>query len=135
MGEDGTDVLLPGIHALDRADDLRDRVLFRHAAIGADVERLVQEAGVDVQRQQDDARRRRPIAQGVRHVEAVAAGHVDIEDGHVRPDRRDRGQRLLAVARLGGDVQRGVGFEDLAQACPEDWMIVGDDDGDDRLHP
>jgi hypothetical protein len=52
----------------------------------------VQEAGVDVQRQQDDARRRRPTA-------------------------------------------RGVGFEDLAQAYPEDWMSVGDDDGDDRLHP
>ena len=130
----GLTILVAGVHAADRAGDLRDCALFRHIPVDARVERRIEERGVAVQAQHDEASRGAPIAYRARHVETVAAGHVDVEDGDVRTMRLDRRQRGVAVRRLGDQADGRIGLDDMPQTGAEDRVIVRDQHGDDRGH-
>ena len=62
--------------------------------------------------------------------DAVRAGHPQVHQHHVRPQRRGPGHRLGAVAGLTDDLELGAALEDAAQAVPDDGMVVHDQQPD-----
>ena len=65
-----------------------------------------------------------------RHGEAVLARHVDVENRHLRPERDDHLERLVAALSFADDGQRLVLDDGRAQALADHRVIVGDEDGD-----
>ena len=103
-------------------------------ALGAQIQRRIEDAFVAVHGQEDDARGQIGFLQLARHVKACLSGHVDIQNGDVRLQRVDAFERLRAVGGFGRDLHARVGGDAQTQAAPEDRMIVGNDDGDFSGH-
>src|SRR5207248_1493061 len=66
-------------------------------------------------------------AVGAQHPEPVDLRHLDVEKDQVRRERAKGPQRLPAVAAFANDNHVGVRRQQLANAAPSQWLIVGDD--------
>src|SRR5579883_1345775 len=66
----------------------------------------------------------------VEHPEAVAAGHADVEEQHVRRGLEHLGDRLLAARRLADQLDVAGQLEQAPQADAHDRVVVGEHDAD-----
>ena len=98
---------------------------FDQVADGTDVERL---QGELVMRGAEDHRRRRlALAQLGRHLQAIEAGHADVQQDHVRPQAVDQRQRFFAVAGRGLEDTITLEFADHAdQALAGKGFVIDD---------
>ena len=67
--------------------------------------------------------RRDPLGRG----DAVQPGHLDVEDDEVGPVLLGQRDGLLAVARLGDDLEALL-LEHLLEVQPDQRLVLGDDD-------
>ena len=67
-------------------------------------------------------------------LDPVAVGQAHVEHGHVRPQRRDPGQRGGRGARLADHLDVRLGLEQVAHAAPDHLVVVQQEDPD-RLVP
>jgi hypothetical protein len=96
------------IHAAHGRDQILDGVFLEHVSVYAEVERFVQEIFVFVHREQHELNRGLSLDELSRGLQAGQPGHVDVEDGDVRPQLVDELERFLAVAGLADQAQPGV---------------------------
>jgi hypothetical protein len=87
---------------------------------------------VGVVRGDEDDERHLAGAHRADHVEPVAAGHLDVEEDEVRPERPDGVDGLGPGTRLADDAHVGVAREQRAQAAPRRRLVVGDEHGHRR---
>src|SRR6185312_1572597 len=99
-----------------------------HVAGGAVAQRLDDVGVVGVHRQDDHARRRRAIAHLARHLEAVEAGHHEVEHQHVGLELEHPGQDLQPVGGLADDLEVVFAREQDLEAVDDDLVIVGEED-------
>ena len=85
---------------------------------------------VALHREHDDGRARRLRDDLRDRLEAVVAGHVQVQDEHRRTVRPHVAPRVGDVAGLGDDLEVVVRVEQQTQAAPHDDVVVGDDDLD-----
>ncbi len=79
---------------------------------------------VGVHAEDDDRRRPRQLLRPRRHLDAVHLRHRDVDDQHVGLVLLAQAQRLEAVRRFRHHGDAGLGFEQAAQAAPDDAVIV-----------
>ena len=76
---------------------------------------------------EDHRRRRLALAQLGRHLQAIEAGHADIQQDHVRPQAVDQRQRFFAVAGRGLEDTITLEFADHAdQALAGKGFVIDD---------
>ncbi|MNT30628.1 hypothetical protein D3C72_1664330 [compost metagenome] len=124
---------LGGAALLQEAFDLLQRLLQPLGAhgLGEVVDRLQLEGRdrvAGVRRHEHHGRRVGPAAQRARHLDAVDAGHVHVEQHEVEVHRGQVGQRLLALRGLGRHLGggRGAVAQQRAQARAGQGFVVND---------
>ena len=65
-------------------------------------------------------------------LQAGDAGHRDVEHGHVGRQLERQGERLRPIRCLADDREAGLGLEHVADAGPDDGVVVGDEHADGR---
>ena len=76
---------------------------------------------------EDDVRRSAVLDEPVRHLEAVEAGHLDVEEQDVRRQALDDADRLEAVAGLRDHLDVAHLLEHVTQLFPRELLVVDDD--------
>ncbi len=125
-GEDGVAV---GSGA-DAAQQLLARRVLEQVAGGAGVDRGQHVGVVAVGGEDEHADLREPVAQLADRGDAVAAGHPQVHQHHLRPAGDGERDRLDAGGRLAQHLELGVAGEDPAQPVAHDRVVVGDQQRD-----
>ena len=104
LGDGGREERVAGGDGPDRRDQLLGRVVLEHEAAGAGAERLV-DVLVEVEgREDEDPRGRVGGEDAPGRLEAVELRHADVHQDDGRVEARRLGDGLVAVLRLGDDV-------------------------------
>ncbi len=75
------------------------------------------------------------VLQHMQHVEAAAAGQVDVEHQHVAGRLAQQAAQLAVVAGLADDLDVGRVRQRVADAAPDQRMVVAEQDADHRSSP
>ena len=82
----------------------------------------------------DEDDQRHPVpAHLLDHLEAVGAGHLNVEEHQVRGEAADGVDGLAAVAALADDLDVGLGREEAGHALARQRLVI-DDQRAERLH-
>ncbi len=84
------------------------------------------------ERGEDDHGGRAPVMNATRGLDAVQAGHLDVEDRDVGCEELDERDRLVARAGLAHDLV-SLFLQRLAQVEADDALVFGDDDPDGHV--
>ena len=126
------ELLVPGPRRLDRGQQIRLAKRLHEIPEDADLDRARDELLLPVRRQHHH--RDRPLVEdAARRLDPVEPRHLHVEDGQVRQLGAGERDRLLAVARLGADLEAGA-LEQRAEVEPDDRLVLGDQDAQRSGH-
>ena len=119
--------------ARDRGDRVAQDVgacALEQAARGAGADGLEGVRGIDVRRQQQDARRQGVARDRVEEREPVHSRHLEIDDRDVGPLLADRLETLAAVGGLADELELGAGLDRVDHRLAKERMVLDDQDAD-----
>ena len=120
-----------------RLDEQRRAGVLEDEADGAAAQRAV-DVLVEVERRHhDDPQRVGDVGPGQRpgHLDAVDAGHPDVDQAHVRPQPAGQLDGLDAVDGFADHGDVGLVLQDEAQAAADHGLVVGDQHADGHGRP
>ena len=115
---------LASTDAAHAVDEVGPAHLLQHVAGGARHDRAEQRLVVGERGQHQAGDLGVLRADLAAHLDPVAVGQADVEDGDVRARRGDPPVGLLGGARLADDLEVVLGLEQLAQAAAHDLVVV-----------
>ena len=119
---------------LHGAQELGAADLLEHVAGGAGHDRLEQRLVVAVGGQHQTVGTD-PAAHLAAHLDPVAVGHPDIENGDIGPHGRDTGDGLGGVRRFTDDLDLTGRLEQCSDALAHDLVVVHEKGADHVRHP
>ena len=129
-GQRGVEERLALADAADAVDEIGAAHLLQHVARGARHDRAEQRLVVGERRQHQAGDLRMLRADLAAHLDAVAVGEADVEDGDVRARGRDPAVGLLGGSGLADDLEVVLGLEQFADAAAHDLVVVEEEHAD-----
>lgn len=111
---------------MDAADQFVGGGALQHVAGDAEVEQLAQIGAVFMHGQHQHAAVRTRGEELARHLDAVEAGHRQIEHGDVRLQFRGAAERVRAITGLADHFESGIACHQRLHAAEHHRVIVGD---------
>lgn len=111
-------------HGANEDGELVRSGVFHEIALRSSAERLSDVARVPVHAQNDEARLGYLARRALSELEPVQPGHRNVDQGNVGLRPNERGERLLAVARLGDDFHVGQTLQECANPRTHEMMII-----------
>src|SRR4051812_22803826 len=131
-GEAGVDHPLAADRAADGAGELLRGVVLEQEAGRALLHGAAQIARPPERGEHQDLALRQGTAQLGGGVEAVGAGHLDVQQRHVGALRERRLEHLVAAGHLGHDLDVGLEREQAGKRAADHGLVLGEQDADHR---
>jgi len=133
LGERGAHVTPPRVDLCHRRHQVGGRFRLGHIPGGSGAQRLNGELPLRMHADDQHAHLGEALLELPQQGEEPRPGHADVQDQHVRTAPLELAQQIVPRGHLAHDSQRAVLRRELAEAGPDQVMIVGDEDADHTL--
>lgn len=130
VGERGTEKVIAYGHTLDSADDVQHHAVLENVPPHTNVDRFVENVLIVKHCENYDCGGEPLVSQFLCDIKSRHPGHSNVEYGHLRIVPTNQCQGHTSIRRLTENEQFRMLLYFLAKAFEDDWMIVGDDEGD-----